>query len=191
MPYLLHIDSSAVGPGSISRQIAGSLRASWHGPVAYRDLAAVPVPHITAAAIAARFTAPTDRDPRQAAATAVQDELIGKFLGAGAHLFTVPMYNFSMPSVFKAWLDQVMVVGATIVPSPAAGRPAFVVSPRDGGYGPGAPNHGMDHLVPHWKPPSAIRRPDSASTSVSSLSTSLTPAGLPSSPDSCRYTRHH
>lgn len=148
MSYLLHIDSSSVGAASISRQVAQSFRDAWRGPVVYRDLAAAPVPHITAAGIAARFAAPADRDPGQAAAAAIQDELIGEFLGAGAYLFTVPMYNYSMPSVFKAWLDQMYVVGATIVPPPAAGRPALVISARGGGYGPEAPNHGLDHLVP-------------------------------------------
>jgi FMN-dependent NADH-azoreductase len=148
MSYLLHIDSSSAGAGSVSRQVALSFRDGWRGRVVYRDLAASPVPHITAAGITARFTDPAGRDPGQAAAAAIQDELIGEFLGAGAYLFTVPMYNYSMPSVFKAWLDQIIVVGVTIVPPPAAGRPALVISARGGGYGPGAPNHGMDHLVP-------------------------------------------
>jgi FMN-dependent NADH-azoreductase len=148
MSYLLHIDSSAVGARSVSRRVARSFRDAWRGPVVHRDLAADPVPHITAAGIAARAVAPADRDPEQAAAAAVQHELVEEFLGAAAYLFTVPMYNYSMPSVFKAWLDQVMAVGVTIVPPAAAGRPALVISARGGGYGPGAPNHGMDHLVP-------------------------------------------
>jgi len=57
------------------------------------------------------------------------------------------MYSYSMPSASKAWLDQLMAVGATIVPPSAADRPALVISAR-GGYGPEAPNHGLDHLVP-------------------------------------------
>jgi FMN-dependent NADH-azoreductase len=146
--YLLHIDSSSAGASSISRQVAQSFRDAWQGPVVHRDLAAAPVPHITAAGIAARFADPADHNPGQAAAAAIQHELIEEFLGAGAYLFTVPMYNYSMPSAFKAWLDQIMVVGVTIVPPTAAGRPALVISARGGGYGPGAPNHGMDHLVP-------------------------------------------
>ncbi|MFI0775292.1 NAD(P)H-dependent oxidoreductase [Streptomyces sp. NPDC021212] len=53
--------------------------------------------------------------------------------------------------MFKAWLDQIMVAGRTLShagPSPVAGRPATVISARGGGYGPGAPKEGMDHLVP-------------------------------------------
>lgn len=151
MSYLLHIDSSSRGADSVSRQVAQSFRDSWRGPVVHRDLAAAPVPHLSAAVITAHRTDKAERTPEQAAVAAIQEELIEEFLGASAYLFTVPMYNYSMPSVFKAWLDQIMVVGVTMaLPAdpPAAGRPALVISARGGGYGPGTPNHGMDHVVP-------------------------------------------
>jgi FMN-dependent NADH-azoreductase len=148
MSYLLHIDSSALGAASVSHQVAQSFLAAWDGRVVHRDLAAAPVPHLTAAGITARETDPAERTAEQAAAAAVQDELIEEFLGAEAYLFTVPMYNLSMPSVFKAWLDQIMVYGRTFKPSPAAGRPAVLISARGGSYGPGAPNHGLDYVVP-------------------------------------------
>lgn len=106
------------------------------------------MPHLSAAGITARVTDPARHTTEQAAAAAVQDELIEEFLGASAYLFTVPMYNLSMPSVFKAWLDQIMVYGRTFKPSPAAGRPAVLISSRGGSYGPGAPNHGLDYVVP-------------------------------------------
>ncbi|MES5820930.1 NAD(P)H-dependent oxidoreductase [Streptomyces sp. RG80] len=151
MSYLLHIDSSSLGSGSVSRQVAESLRAAWDGPVVHRDLAISPAPHLTAAGITARITDPAQHTPEQTKASSIQDELIEEFLGADAYLFTVPMYNFSMPSVFKAWLDQIMVADRTldfVNGSPVAGRPAVVISARGGGYGPGAPNHGLDHVVP-------------------------------------------
>ncbi|MFD5090100.1 FMN-dependent NADH-azoreductase [Amycolatopsis thailandensis] len=148
MSYLLHLDSSALGEASVSRQVAQSFLEGWHGEVVHRDLAAAPVPHLSAAGITARVTDPARHTDEQAAAAALQDELIEEFLGASAYLFTVPMYNLSMPSVFKAWLDQVMVYGRTFKPSPAAGRPAVLISSRGGSYGPGAPNHGLDYVVP-------------------------------------------
>ncbi|WP_280400851.1 FMN-dependent NADH-azoreductase [Nocardia carnea] len=148
MSYLLHIDSSALGDASVSRQVAHSFLESWDGAVVHRDLAAAPVPHISAAGITARVTDPADYTDEQSAAAALQDELIEEFLGAGAYLFTVPMYNLSMPSVFKAWLDQIIVSGRTFRPSPAAGRPAVLISARGGSYRPGAPNHGFDYVVP-------------------------------------------
>ncbi|MFS8199719.1 FMN-dependent NADH-azoreductase [Streptomyces sp. CWNU-52B] len=151
MSYLLHIDSSSLGEASVSRQVARSFRDQWQGPVVHRDLAARPVPHLTAAGITARATAPDRHTPEQAEAAALQDELIEEFLGAGAYLFTVPMYNLSMPSVFKAWLDQIIISERTLNltgASPTAGRPALVISARGGGYGPGTPKEGFDHVVP-------------------------------------------
>lgn len=151
MSYLLHIDSTAFEAESISRQVARSFRDAWQGDIVYRDLAATPAPHITAAGVSARLTDPSRHTPQEAAALLIQDELIEEFLGASAYLFTVPMYNYTMPSSFKAWLDQIVVVGRTIVlpdGPPAAGRPAVVVSARGGSYEFGAPNYGMDHLLP-------------------------------------------
>jgi len=151
MSYLLHIDSSSLNEASVSRQVAQSFRQAWTGRVVHRDLAATPVPHLDAAGIAARSVEPARHTPEQAEAAKVQDELIEEFLGADAYLFTVPMYNLTMPSVFKAWLDQIVVNGRTFNhtgPSPAAGRPAVLISARGGGYGPGAPREGYDYVVP-------------------------------------------
>ncbi|GAB7032990.1 NAD(P)H-dependent oxidoreductase [Streptomyces sp. NPDC021749] len=175
MSYLLHIDSSSLGADSVSSQVARSFRDGWDGPVVHRDLAASPVPHLAAAGIAAWSTDPGRHTAEQAAAAAVQDELIEEFLGAGAYLFTVPMYNLTMPSVFKAWLDQVIVKGRTFgfAEGPAAsGRPALVISARGGGYGPGTPNHGKDFVVPALE---AILR-DLLGLEVTSLTPELTMA---------------
>lgn len=151
MSYLLHIDSSSLGEASVSRQVAQSFVEGWDGKVVHRDLAAAPVPHLSAAGITARVTDPAQHTDEQAAAAAMQDALIEEFLAASAYLFTVPMYNLTMPSVFKAWLDQIVVFGRTVNhegPSQAAGRPAVLISARGGSYGPGAPNHGFDYVVP-------------------------------------------
>lgn len=175
MSYLLHIDSSSLGTDSVSRQVAESFRDSWRGPVIHRDLGAAPVPHLTAAGIASRSADKAARTPDQAAAAAVQEELIEEFLGASTYLFTVPMYNYSIPSVFKAWLDQIMVVGATMaLPDgpPAAGRPALVISARGGSYGPGTPNHGMDHVVPTLE--TVLAHPQTLGLDVSVLTPELT-----------------
>jgi FMN-dependent NADH-azoreductase len=149
MSYLLHIDSSSLGEASVSRQVAQSFLEGWDGKVVHRDLAATPVPHISAAGVTARDTDPARYTDEQAAAAALQDTLLGELLGAGAYLFTVPMYNLTLPSAFKAWLDQILVFGRTIGgSSPVAGRPAVVISARGGSYGPGAPRHGFDYVVP-------------------------------------------
>ncbi|MDX3853252.1 FMN-dependent NADH-azoreductase [Streptomyces sp. AK02-01A] len=151
MSYLLRIDSSASGDASFSRQVADTFSAAWDGEIVHRDLALDPIGHLDAAGIAARTIPAAEHTADQKAAAAVQDALVEEFLGASAYLFAVPMYNLSMPSVFKAWLDHIMIVGRTMGLGdavPTAGRPAVVVSARGGGYGPGAPHHGKDFVVP-------------------------------------------
>lgn len=151
MSYLLRIDSSASGDSSVSRQVADTFTDAWHGEVVRRDLALNPVDHLDAAGISARTTPVDQHTTEQSAAAAVQDELVEEFLGASAYVFAVPMHNYSLPSVFKAWLDHIMIVGRTIGMGDAAttvGRPAIVVSARGGGYGPGTPQHGKDFVVP-------------------------------------------
>jgi FMN-dependent NADH-azoreductase len=149
---LLHLDSSSIGSASVSRTVARTFLDAWTGDVVHRDLAERPVPHLTAAGISSRYLDEVDWSDEHRAAAAVQDELIEELLAADAYLFTVPLYNYSMPSVFKAWLDQVLVAGRTLgfgpEGAPTAGRPALVVSARGGGYGPGTPNHGKDFAVP-------------------------------------------
>ncbi|MFJ3823559.1 FMN-dependent NADH-azoreductase [Streptomyces nodosus] len=151
MSYLLRIDSSASGDASYSRQVADTFAKDWSGDVVTRDLALNPLGHLDAAGITVRTTPAHEQTPEQRAAAALQDELVEEFLGASAYLFTVPMYNYSMPSVFKAWLDHVMIVGRTFGTggtAPASGCPAVLVSARGGGYGPGSPQHGKDFVVP-------------------------------------------
>ncbi|WP_202818825.1 hypothetical protein [Actinosynnema sp. ALI-1.44] len=58
MSYLLRIDSSALGEAPASRQVAQSFVDGWDGKVVHRDLAAAPVPHLSAAGITARVTPP-------------------------------------------------------------------------------------------------------------------------------------
>ncbi|MFS8199540.1 FMN-dependent NADH-azoreductase [Streptomyces sp. CWNU-52B] len=155
MSYLLHIDATSFDAESISRRVARSFLDGWTGEVVHRDLAAAPIPHLTAAGISSRLTDPAGHTPEEAEAAALQDELVEEFLGAAGYLFTVPLYNYGIPSSFKAWLDQVVIFGRTYSmpdgPPPAAERPALVISSRGGAYGPGAPHEGRDHLVPNLR----------------------------------------
>jgi FMN-dependent NADH-azoreductase len=152
MPVLLHLDSSAAGKESISRSVGNLVRADWQGDVIYRDLGADPVPPITAAHVIARHTDPAELSAELKDATALQDQLIDEFLAADAYLFTVPMYSYSVPAAFKAWIDQIVVLGRTLpLPggtAPTAGRPVVVVSARGGGYSPGTLNHDKDFALP-------------------------------------------
>jgi FMN-dependent NADH-azoreductase len=153
MAILLHIDSSAAGQESVSRSVAEAVREEWAGEVIHRDVGQEPVPPVTAAQVTARNSDPAELSQELRDATALQDQLIDELLAADAYLFTVPVYNFSAPASFKAWIDQIVVMGRTLpfpgTEAPTAGRPAIVVSARGGfGYGPGGGNQHRDLALP-------------------------------------------
>ena len=114
---LLHIDSSILGPNSVSRQVSAAvverLRATTPGlDVTYRDLAATPPSHLSGGQFAARFGAPPENDA-VAAEIATDEAVLGEFLGADIVIIGAPMYNFNIPSQLKDWIDRMLVAGKT------------------------------------------------------------------------------
>ncbi|BCL29382.1 FMN-dependent NADH-azoreductase [Streptomyces aurantiacus] len=153
MATLLHVDSSVFpGPASASRAVTDAFRKAWEeqhpqGTVIYRDLSAHPVPHITADAHSALFADPSEHTPEQAAAFARRVRFIEELEQADAVLIGAPMYNFSVPSTLKAWLDNVVAVGRTAGDTPTAkGTPVTVVASRGGSYAPGTPRAGYEYV---------------------------------------------
>ncbi|WP_432178905.1 FMN-dependent NADH-azoreductase [Streptomyces sp. NBC_00063] len=153
MATLLHIDSSVFpGEASSSRSVTAAFRKSWEeqhprGTVIYRDLAANPVPHITADAWSAGYAAPSERTPDQSAAFAARVKLIEELEQADTVLIGAPMYNFSIPSTLKAWLDNVLLLGRTAGETPSAqGTPVIVVASRGGSYAPGTPRENYEFV---------------------------------------------
>ncbi|RPE41708.1 FMN-dependent NADH-azoreductase [Streptomyces sp. Ag109_O5-1] len=153
MATLLHIDSSLLpGQASASRAVTDAFRKAWQeqhpdGTVIYRDLAAEPVPHITADAHLAGFVDPADHTPGQAAAFADRVKLIEELEQADAVLIGAPMYNFTIPSTLKAWLDNVALFGRTMGENPSAkGTPVTVVASRGGSYAPGTPREPFEYV---------------------------------------------
>ncbi|MEU1593260.1 NAD(P)H-dependent oxidoreductase [Streptomyces sp. NPDC005708] len=153
MATLLHIDSSVFpGDASASRAVADVFRKTWQeqhpdGTVIYRDLAANPVPHITADAHTAGFADPDSRTAEQAGAFAERVKLIEELEQADAVLIGAPMYNYAIPSTLKAWLDNVILFGRTAGETPSAkGTPVTVVASRGGAYGPGTPREGYEYV---------------------------------------------
>jgi FMN-dependent NADH-azoreductase len=150
MSHLLHLDSSLRTEGSRSRKLSAHYAERWQqrhpgGTVTYRDLAADPIPHLDHIAFSARFAAPADRTPEQAAATALSDQLIDEVLAADTVLIGMPLYNFGPPSTFKAWFDRIVSERT----SGKLGDKEFViVTASGGGYRPGTPREGWDHREP-------------------------------------------
>jgi FMN-dependent NADH-azoreductase len=140
---LLHIDSSALGAHSVSRKLGGAIVEAWKRrepdlEIVDRDLAAEPLPHWAPAG-----------DPSDPAARANND-VLDEFLSADVVVIGAPMYNFSIPSQLKAWIDRIVVAGKTFrygASGPeglAGGRKVIVVSTRGGFYGADSGRAGFD-----------------------------------------------
>lgn len=154
MATLLHLDSSLFpGDASSSRTVTAAFRRTWEeqhpeGTVIYRDLATHPVPHLTADAHTAGQTDPAAHTPAQAAAFTHRLTLIEELENADAILIGAPMYNYSIPSTLKAWLDNIVLVGRTaaVENSKLKGTPTTVVASRGGSYAPGTPREGYEYV---------------------------------------------
>ena len=88
-------------------------RAIPDGRVVTRDLAADPVPHLTAERFQAFNTAPEVRTPEQQAVVAYSDALIDELRSADTIVLAVPMYNFSVPSTLRTYFDHIARAGVT------------------------------------------------------------------------------
>ncbi|MGN7725354.1 FMN-dependent NADH-azoreductase [Luteimonas sp. 22616] len=137
---LLHIDSSALGANSATRELGAAIVARWQAQVPglsteYRDLDSDPVPHLTGASLAGA-------DP---AAAAESERVLQQFLDADIVVLGAPMYNFSIPSTLKAWIDRVAVAGKTFRytaegPEGLAKGKRMIVASARGGLHSGAPS---------------------------------------------------
>lgn len=153
MATLLHIDSSLFPQeGSASRDVAATFRKEWEarhpeGVVIYRDLSAEPLPHLGTLPAVAGFIPPTDQTPEQAAAFALRDSLAKEIEQADAILIGAPMYNLTIPSTLKAWLDHVIIMGRTTGETASTkGTPTVVIASRGGSYAPGTPREGFEFV---------------------------------------------
>lgn len=156
MRTLLHIDSSMDDVSSVSRGLTARFAAAWAAKdgeraVVRRDLHADPVPHLTSPA---SHWAPHLRAGVEppAAESRLQAELIAQVDTSDLIVIGAPMYNWSIPSTLKAWLDHLHVPGWTApfdeVTMPFGRKPVVVVSSRGDRYGPGTPNPDADHEIP-------------------------------------------
>ena len=135
---ILHVDASINGENSasraISRSIVDQLTIERGGAdVVYRDLAAEPLPHLTLEAFAD---------------TSVLDE----FLAADTVVIGAPMYNFTLPTQLKAWIDRIVIAGKTFRYTEngpeglAKGKRVIIALARGGFYAQGSPASALEHL---------------------------------------------
>lgn len=159
---LLHIDSSIQSHNSVSRKLTRSVVEQWRQAnqdvdVVYRDLAAQAPNHLSADVLSAASVEPAQRSPWQHDELAYGETLLGEFLSADVAVIGAPMYNFSIPSQLKAWLDRVMVAGRSFRYTEtgpeglARNKQAVIVSSRGGVYSQGSSAHVMDHQESYLK----------------------------------------
>jgi len=157
MPQLLHIDSSAELRNSTSRDLTALFAAQWseispsHTTVTL-DLHRDPLPHLADAALHYAPRLRVDGESPDADAEALQARVIEQLAAADVVVIGAPMYNWSIPSTLKAWIDYVHVLGTTVPfdtrTQPMAGKPVVIVSSRGNTYAPGSGNEANDHTVP-------------------------------------------
>ncbi|WP_165188713.1 FMN-dependent NADH-azoreductase [Caulobacter soli] len=158
---LLHIDSSILGAGSVSRTLSSAIVAAQVAQhlgleVSYRDLAAQPVDHLSGAHLAAGQGA-VPEDAALAADIADGVALLDGFLAADIVVIGAPMYNFSIPTQLRAWIDRLAVAGRTFRYGPngveglAGGKTVIIASSRGNVYGEGAPFAFLDHQETYLK----------------------------------------
>ena len=115
---LLHIDSSILGDNSASRQLSGEVVKAWQAAdpqveVSYRDLASEAIAYFSAATLVAAGTPAELRDAAQKHEAQLSADTLAQFLAADAVVIAAPMYNFTIPTQLKAWIDRIAVAGQT------------------------------------------------------------------------------
>lgn len=145
MPTLLLIKSSLFNGAGQSSQLADDYAQRWQArhegsQLVVRDLSQTPVPHLTAEMFQGFQAEASERSPEQQAAVALSDALIAEMNDADEIVLALPMYNFTVPSTFKAWMDHVARAGVTFKytesgPVGLVGpKPMLVFAARGGQY---------------------------------------------------------
>lgn len=152
---LLHIDSSVLGAYSASRELSAAVVNTWQqrhpgSSVVYHDLASAPLAHFSAEVLGARMNPETKLSDEQRRDVDAGNRALDEFLAADVIVIGTPMYNFSVPSQLKAWIDRIAVAGktfkysATGVEGLAKGKKVIIVSARGGFYGADTQMAGLD-----------------------------------------------
>jgi FMN-dependent NADH-azoreductase len=151
---LLHIDSSILSTHSASRQLTGQIVSQWvvNHPgttVEYLDLVVDSPNHLTSDALLQAQAA--EKTPVQIMESAVTEALVSQFLAAEVIVVGAPLYNFSIPSQLKAWIDRISQRGRTFVYTEsgpkglAGGKTVIIASTRGGMYATSEQGKALEH----------------------------------------------
>ena len=150
---VLHIDSSILGDHSVSRALSAAAVAQLGVPksdVTYLNLAATPISHLSGAYLAGQ-SADVQHDQAMQEDLALGGRVLEEFLAADVVVIGVALYNFTVSSQLKAWVDRILVVGKTFrytaagAEGLAGGKRVILTVARGGFYGPGTPHQAFEH----------------------------------------------
>lgn len=115
---LLHIDSSILGEASASRQLTSEVVATLQAAdpdleLTYRDLNKDVTVHLSGGTFVAKGTPAEKRNLSQKLELELSDAILNEFLASDVIVIGAPMYNFTVPTQLKAWIDQICVAGVT------------------------------------------------------------------------------
>ncbi len=161
MTTILHIDSSVRSQGSLTRQLGAEVIAKLQAAnpgatIVTRDVVSNPLPHLTEQHIGAFFTPAEQRNAEQAYAIKTSDALVDELLAADTIVIGAPMYNFSITSGLKAWIDHIARAGRTFqygANGPqglVTGKKVIVVVASGGVYSAG-PAAAYDHVTTYLR----------------------------------------
>jgi FMN-dependent NADH-azoreductase len=153
---LLHIDASILAEHSVSRRVSAAVTerlkaATPDLEVTYRDLGAAPLAHLSGLHLAAAQGASPEA-PALVEDLAASQAALADFLAADIVVIGAPMYNFTIPSQLKAWIDRILVAGQTFKYGPqgpeglAGDKRVIVAISRGNFYGAGAPAAAAEHV---------------------------------------------
>ncbi len=154
---LLHIDSSITGTQSVSRQLTRDIVNTWKAShpntaVEYLDLAETTPSHLSAESLGFRMPPSAENlTEGQRRENVISEALVTQFLAADVIVVGAPLYNFSIPSQLKAWIDRVAQAGRTFTYTAtgpkglAGGKTVIVASTRGGVYSTSEGGRAMEH----------------------------------------------
>ncbi|SCK56573.1 FMN-dependent NADH-azoreductase [Variovorax sp. HW608] len=159
---LLHVDSSVLGTNSVSRQLTAEIVAEWrknhpHTKVEYLDLAVDTPNHFTADALGIKVGVQANPTEAQRRENEVSERLVSQFLASDVIVVGAPLYNFSVPTQLKAWIDRLAQAGRTFKYTDkgpvglAGGKTVIVASTRGGMYSTSEGGQAMEHQESYLK----------------------------------------
>jgi FMN-dependent NADH-azoreductase len=159
MSKLLHLDSSGKGSMSVSKPLTAYFAEHWKkahsgGTIVYRDLTQSNLHFVSPELVQAFYAPEGSQSDEQKSLLKLSDQLVAELLEADEYLFGVPMYNFSVPAIFKAYIDLIARAGKTF--SYQGGAPKgllqhkklFLVTTSGGDYS-DAQRKGYDFVEPY------------------------------------------